>query len=919
MRPPYQPSALLVQDNDGDAECIVIDKDAAQTTVTTGRLGRRGRLGQRKSNASKKAPSAPSGEKEFQELIRLCEYEVNQDIYRGMGFLGKNGMTQEDGVDTHENANSKSDKIITPWDICQWGILSMAKTISPDDKNNMEGKTQQDSVVLDSEDPENLVRNLTESCCPAIRAWTKDHLEESNRKKQQSQKTTKKRNRSSMDQNVEDSNTFPRLGLRPSNTQYRCPCDANPFCLGSMGGVVNAILTERCQQGITISIIDEDENGKNEDSKDAKRAKVFGFGSNRFSSEQKSKQDQDDEVEVVDVDQTSNTETEEIESLKSSTSSIFDFMGKSETLSKLTNKAKSLVKDKSKGDSQTSVATKASCKRLGPKWSKPETGEPAEVFSSSNYTSSQPFDEEGYSQVTKDELKKLRGAENVDVSTIKLFIQKVFELSGRSDPTAMTMDQYIRAMTEWHKSLIFVNPTIEKRDVTSDKLTIALPPGISNLGATCYLNTQLQCLAQIPVFLDGIFSWRPVNSSHKMNGVMTKLQKLLAQMLVGGDGKYTSLDFSNALGIQHNEQQDPNEFARLLFDRMEESFQQCSNNNNSATSSDNVRKGDGLGKLLHRIFHGTTTYETICMKCGATSVRSEGFMDLNLPIVHREYNEDESDDLEELDTNKEDGKDGPAPSFASKRKRRKKGVLEKAFDRQKRKNPVDTDVQYCFDQYTKAEMLEGDNQYFCDSCNCKQDAKRVMSLTELPPVLNIQLSRYVFDREKFIKKKLTDKVRLPTILTVNQHQSGSGGKDSSSSANAERRKRKPKKKYVLCAVMKHRGTSAYSGHYIAEAMDWTIGQWYEFNDEIVKVLSTPSNSYIPCCAEDDNAKNEAKSAGSEDAYNMYYVDEEYLAENAIATMSRNKRLTSTQNNPEETDVLNTLIREKAEKDSVLTE
>jgi len=41
---------------------------------------------------------------------------------------------------------------------------------------------------------------------------------------------------------------------------------------------------------------------------------------------------------------------------------------------------------------------------------------------------------------------------------------------------------------------------------------------------------------------------------------------------VGGNGKYTSLDFSNALGIQHNEQQDPNEFARLLFDRMEESL-----------------------------------------------------------------------------------------------------------------------------------------------------------------------------------------------------------------------------------------------------------------------------------------------------------------------------------------------------------
>ena len=150
------------------------------------------------------------------------------------------------------------------------------------------------------------------------------------------------------------------------------------------------------------------------------------------------------------------------------------------------------------------------------------------------------------------------------------FIENIFELSEPSNTIAMTMDEYIQTVIEWHKSLLFVNPTIEERDMSNDKLTIALPPGIQNLGATCYLNTQLQCLAQIPVFLAGIFSWRPVNATHQMNGVMTKLQKLLAQMLVGGNAKYTSLDFSNALGIQHNEQQDPNEFARLLFDRFRE-------------------------------------------------------------------------------------------------------------------------------------------------------------------------------------------------------------------------------------------------------------------------------------------------------------------------------------------------------------
>jgi len=41
--------------------------------------------------------------------------------------------------------------------------------------------------LLDPEDADNLVRNLTESRCPSILAWTKEHLEVG-KKKQQSQK-----------------------------------------------------------------------------------------------------------------------------------------------------------------------------------------------------------------------------------------------------------------------------------------------------------------------------------------------------------------------------------------------------------------------------------------------------------------------------------------------------------------------------------------------------------------------------------------------------------------------------------------------------------------------------------------------------------------------------------------------------------
>ena len=44
------------------------------------------------------------------------------------------------------------------------------------------------------------------------------------------------------------------------------------------------------------------------------------------------------------------------------------------------------------------------------------------------------------------------------------------------------------------------------------------------------------------------------------------------------------------------------------------------------------------------------------------------------------------------------------------------------------------------------EKLEGANRYSCDNCKSKQDATRRIQLLELPPVLNVQLLRFVFDR-----------------------------------------------------------------------------------------------------------------------------------------------------------------------------
>ena len=47
--------------------------------------------------------------------------------------------------------------------------------------------------------------------------------------------------------------------------------------------------------------------------------------------------------------------------------------------------------------------------------------------------------------------------------------------------------------------------------------------------------------------------------------------------------------------------------------------------------------------------------------------------------------------------------------------------------------------------HVQEEKLEGENQYMCSVCNSKQNAVRSIQLHTLPPVLNLQLLRFVFD------------------------------------------------------------------------------------------------------------------------------------------------------------------------------
>lgn len=309
---------------------------------------------------------------------------------------------------------------------------------------------------------------------------------------------------------------------------------------------------------------------------------------------------------------------------------------------------------------------------------------------------------------------EFRKVQWVPYQTVKKHLEQVIIPYCQQSNISST-EQFVAAIEIFHKSLLPEQAIPRKdADVTNadcQTVLITLPPGIKNLGATCYLNSQLQCLSLNPAFREGVISWRRkltatsssstlTNLTSTMSGVMQRLQKILFMMHCGSYSVISAEKLAQSLGIENDEMQDPNEFSRLLFDRMHEMFQES-----------NVMKD-----LLPNIFQGTCEYVTECQNCHTRSVREEHFMDLTLPIL---------------------------------------------------KGTSSADVQSFLDAYLSTkELLTGDNQYACNLCKTKCDASREIHLRSVPPVLNLQLSRYIFDLKTLTKRKTLAKVRLPITISI---------------------------------------------------------------------------------------------------------------------------------------------------------
>ena len=231
--------------------------------------------------------------------------------------------------------------------------------------------------------------------------------------------------------------------------------------------------------------------------------------------------------------------------------------------------------------------------------------------------------------------------------------------------------------------------------------------GLSNLGATCYLGTLLQCLFMNSHFRHTLYLYRsphrPSLASPSSGDTVVLLLQQLFGLLEYGPQLYESPEaIVNELNLNRYVQQDVNEFNNLFLSSLEGCLKECGGEGEVA---------ERVRRLITSEFTGETV-STVTSLCGHISQRPSSFVDVSLLI------------------------------------RGKKTLTD------------------CLDAFIEAEQLMARNAYYCTKCQGKREAAKQTRFSSLPPVLNLQLIRFHYDVESGQKKKLNDRIFLPYRLNM---------------------------------------------------------------------------------------------------------------------------------------------------------
>lgn len=140
-------------------------------------------------------------------------------------------------------------------------------------------------------------------------------------------------------------------------------------------------------------------------------------------------------------------------------------------------------------------------------------------------------------------------------------------------------------------------------------------------------------------------------------------------------------------------------------------------------------------------------------------------------------------------------------------------------------------IYECLDSFTKEEILDVENAWYCSNCKSHKQAKKKMELFKTPKVLILHLKRFKTSKINSIgtyyytsgSSKISNFVEFPLKgLNLSPYVKSKAGVI-----------------YDLFAVSNHYG-GLYGGHYTASCLNYMDEKWYEFNDSSTDEIEDPN-------------------------------------------------------------------------------
>ncbi|KAG2532786.1 hypothetical protein JM16_000016 [Phytophthora kernoviae] len=254
--------------------------------------------------------------------------------------------------------------------------------------------------------------------------------------------------------------------------------------------------------------------------------------------------------------------------------------------------------------------------------------------------------------------------------------------------------------------------------------------GLSNQGATCYMNSLLQSMFMTPEFRQGLYRWTCHNAIKKSkeeakeeeeseeeeadeDNIPLQLQKLFGKLQLTTQDSISTKALTKSFGwtgADVFQQHDVQELCRVLLDALERSFKDTVNEN-----------------LVNELYQGALKDYVQCCECKYESSRIDNFLDLSLVI-------------------------------------RPFGSTE-----------MMKTVEEAIELFLRPELLNKENQWMCDRCKVKRDAIKGLKFSKLPYVLMLQLKRFDFDYTTMNRIKLHNEVTFPKYLDMNSYVSDENG------------------------------------------------------------------------------------------------------------------------------------------------